>query len=205
MKKQERIELMQSLREYICEYESIHGFAPTCKIIEAELGIPHSSAQRYMTKMEQEGVLRFRSGGGYSVTPESRVYPETVPVRLVGDIACGLPKYAEENVVETFYLPTSIFGMNVSCAFRAKGDSMIGKGINDGDLVFVQSCDTAEKGDTVVALIDGEEATLKTYVPLADGRVKLQPENCFFDPIIIDPKETRFEIQGVVKFVLKEA
>lgn len=205
MKKQERLELMQSLREFISEYESIHGFAPTCRIIEAELGIPRSSAQRYMTKMQQEGTLRYGSGRGYSVVPEHRIYPETVPVCLVGDIACGLPKYAEENIVETFFLPTSIFGTEVSCVFKAKGDSMTGKGINNGDLVFVQSCETAEKGDTVVALIDGEEATLKTYVPLTDGRVMLQPENCFFDPIIIDPKKTRFEIQGVVKFVLKEA
>lgn len=105
--------------------------------------------------------------------------------------------------METFFLPTTVFGVEVSCVFTAKGDSMIGKGISDGDLIFVQRCETAEKGDTVVALIDGEEATLKTFVPLTDGRVMLKPENSAFEPIIVDPEKTRFEIQGVVKFVLK--
>jgi len=112
----------------------------------------------------------------------------------VGRIAAGhpieaIPGQEELNLSEMFV------GRD-RYALQIKGDSMIGVGILDGDLVIIEPRDRAEYGDIVVALIDEQEATLKRYKRYADGRVELSPENPDLQPMIFDPRRVR--IQGIL-------
>ena len=103
--------------------------------------------------------------------------PETLPVP-----ECFLPRRSEYYVL------------------RVKGESMIDEHIQDGDYVVVESRETADRGAMVVALIDGENVTLKRFYP-EGARVRLQPANESLEPIIVDG--SRVKIQGVVVSVMR--
>lgn len=125
---------------------------------------------------------------------------QTVRVPVLGQIACGIPKFAEEYIEEYIKLPVSLFGEGNFFILRAYGDSMIEAGINDGDMVVIRRQDTASPGQIVVALID-DEATLKRYYPeQKKRRVRLHPENKTMEDIIVPD----CVIQGVAVKVLKD-
>jgi repressor LexA len=125
---------------------------------------------------------------------------KTVNIPLVGNIACGLPVFAEENVEE--FIPVSSKLVKQGFKYfllKAKGDSMNMAGINDGDVVLVKQQSVANNGDRVVALIN-EEATLKEF-HIASGVIVLKPisKNKKHKPIIVDKD---FQVQGVVAAVI---
>lgn len=121
-------------------------------------------------------------------------------VPLLGRVACGLPRYAEENIEEYVRMPEALIGSGEFFLLRAVGDSMVGAGINEGDLVLVKRQNTAEKGQIVVALV-GEEATLKRFYPEAGKKhVRLHPENPAMKDIIVP----NCEIQGVAVKIIKD-
>jgi repressor LexA len=115
----------------------------------------------------------------------------TIP--LYGQIAAGTPIEAIANEVDTVEVPPGMTGSGEHYALTVKGDSMINAGINDGDTVIIKRCDTAENGAIVVALVDGEEATLKT-LRRAGNKVILEPENPDHEPRVLEP--SRVKIQG---------
>ena len=110
----------------------------------------------------------------------------------------GVPKFAEENIEEYVCLPESLFGRGEFFLLRARGDSMIGAGIEDGDLVLIRQQNTAEYNQIVVALVD-DEATLKRFRPNED-HICLHPENNRYEDIIVDS----CLIQGVAVKVIKD-
>lgn len=119
---------------------------------------------------------------------------------LDNGISCGKPRYEEENIEEYVMLPTALFGSGEFYILRANGDSMIDAGIETGDTVVIRKQNTAQFGDIVVALADGQN-TLKTYAYDEElERVMLQPENEEYDPIY--PNE--LYIQGVAVNVIKK-
>ena len=133
------------------------------------------------------------------VTP-TNVKSQAVRVPVLGSIACGIPKFAEENIEEYVRLPVSLFGKGDFFILRAYGDSMIEAGIEDGDLVLIRQQNIADEGQIVVALID-DEATLKRFYPEPQKhRIRLHPENSHMDDIFVD----HCEIQGVAVKVLKD-
>ena len=91
---------------------------------------------------------------------------------------------AQENIENYFPVPAEIVPSGDSFALRVRGDSMINVGIFNGDLLFVNSCNTARNGEIVVALVE-DEATVKTFYK-ENGYIRLQPENDTMDPIIVD-------------------
>jgi repressor LexA len=103
---------------------------------------------------------------------------------IVGNVAAGQPILAQENIENYFPVPAEIVPAGDSFALRVRGDSMINAGIFNGDLLFVNSCNTARNGEIVVALVE-DEATVKTFYK-EDGHIRLQPENDTMDPIIVD-------------------
>ena len=118
---------------------------------------------------------------------------------VLGSVACGVPRFAEENIEEYVRLPVSLFGSGDFYILRAVGDSMIGVGIDDGDLVLVRQQNYAEAGQIVVALVE-DEATLKRYYPEPENkRVRLHPENDSMSDIYVD----ECLIQGVAVKVIK--
>lgn len=129
--------------------------------------------------------------GGDDAAP---VYPiaekgrdDLLEVPLLGKVAAGSPILAEENLDQTVRVDPSLLGKSAQTgevfALRISGDSMIGDGIFDGDILFVRRQQIASKGEIVVAMIEGE-ATVKRYYPEGD-RIRLQPSNPRLEPIYI--------------------
>ena len=119
---------------------------------------------------------------------------------VLGNIACGLPNVAEENIEEYVSLPESLFGRGEFYILRARGESMIEAGIEDGDLVVIRKQSDANDGDIIVALVE-EEATLKRlYRDEENGRIILHPENKDMSDIVVD----NCIIQGIAVKVIKD-
>jgi repressor LexA len=116
-----------------------------------------------------------------------------VSVPLHGKIAAGTPIEAIRDEINTIDIPTSLTGRGQTYALTVDGDSMIKAGIHDGDTVLIEPCSNANAGEIIVALVDGEEVTLKR-LRRAGNKIVLEPENDDYEPQILDPN--RVQIQG---------
>jgi repressor LexA len=127
-----------------------------------------------------------------------------VAIPILGRVAAGLPTLAEENLEGTLPVGRSLVPAGARMfALRVKGDSMIGKGILDGDLVLVRSQNTADPGQVVVAMLD-DQATVKTYRPARD-QVRFEPANPAMQPIVVRKDDLRqTTILGVVVGVYRQ-
>jgi repressor LexA len=123
-----------------------------------------------------------------------------IEVPLMGTITAGRPIEAvqDEQVVA---LPASLVRGSRTYVLRVKGDSMVGELIKDGDYVVVEERTSPRNGEVVVALIDGREATLKTY-RRDKGRIRLEPAHSDLAPVFVRPEALR--IQGIVTGVLRK-
>ena len=119
---------------------------------------------------------------------------------LVGDVAAGTGVLAVENIEETLPIPEDFTGDGELFMLRVRGESMIDAGILDGDYVVVQQQPTAESGDTVVAGIPGDEATVKTFLRRR-SKVVLRPENPALEEMVFEPGEVT--IYGKVVSLLR--
>ncbi len=125
---------------------------------------------------------------------------EMVEIPMHGKIAAGTPIEAIRHEHDTIGVPMNFLGNNECYALTVDGDSMMNAGIRDGDVVVIERCQGANNGDIVVALVDGEEVTLKTFFH-GVGQVTLQPENPEFEPIVLAPN--RVQIQGKLKTLFR--
>ena len=133
--------------------------------------------------------------------PEARPAPanDVIEIPLHGRIAAGMPIEALETGA-MLPVPAALLGAGEHYALEVSGDSMIEAGILDGDYALIRRTDTARDGEIVVALVRGEEATLK-YLRREDGRVRLDPANSAYEPQIYDPREV--VIQGKLAGLLR--
>lgn len=185
------------IENYICGFIDRNGISPTMDEISEGTGLPKTTVHRYVCALKKDGALE--AEGHRSIVPK-KTNTRSVRVPVLGAVACGLPKFAEENIEEYVRLPSSIFGDGNFYILRAEGDSMTGAGIDNGDLVLIKHTAVAEPGDIVVALVD-DEATLKRFCPdTAEHKIRLHPENKKFSDIIVDS----CEIQGIAVKVLKD-
>ena len=125
-------------------------------------------------------------------------------MRLLGNIACGSPIYAEENFDNTIEIDPNLYsrGGEECYALRVRGTSMIGDGIRPGDIVVVRPQKTAEDGELIAAMIDGS-ATVKRYEK-RKGLIYLVPSNPDMEPIVIHPEDNAdFQILGSIRGVLR--
>ena len=193
------------VESFINTYKNARGKAPSRYEIADGTGLSKSTVSRYLQDMREKGIIDYEGKRGY-MTQQDRKTPRTVPaIPVVGDIACGLPLLAEQNIEEYVDLPESWVGRGQFFALHANGDSMKDIGISDGDIVIVRQQESAEPGQVIVALVDETSATLKRYYPHNDEQiVELRPENSAFEPQIIDLKERAFSIQGIAVKVVKD-
>ncbi|WP_307845926.1 transcriptional repressor LexA [Saccharomonospora sp. NB11] len=186
-----------------------HGYPPSVREIGEAVGLTSTSSVSHQLKaLQRKGYLRRdanrpravgvlaidRDGGaspaagtataaaGSDSSDEATTLPQPALVPLVGRIAAGGPVLAEESIEDVFPLPKDIVGEGEVFLLSVTGDSMIGAAITDGDWVVVRQQPTAENGDIVAAMIDGE-ATVKTFKRRDDGHVWLMPHNDAYDPI----------------------
>lgn len=182
--------------DYIKRFQKQEGRSPSFREIAKAVSFPSlATAQRYVKILKDRNLIE-QNNRGQIIVPTNLSLGKTIVAPLVGSVACGTPILAEENIEETFQLPTSIFGSEQTMLLNACGDSMIGVGINNGDLLVVRVCNNAKDGDIVVALLN-DSATVKTFRKETD-RIILHPENPKYPDIIT--KEVK--IQGVVKHVI---
>ncbi|MDH5368761.1 MAG: transcriptional repressor LexA, partial [Gammaproteobacteria bacterium] len=141
-----------------------------------------------------KGMLAQPERGWRGIRLADDALSNSTTLPLVGRIAAGQPIEAIHNQEEINL--TEMFVGKDRYALQIKGDSMIDIGILDGDIVVIEPQNTAQFGDVVVALIDDQEATLKRYKRLKDGRIELSPENQDLQPMIYDA--SRVKIQGLL-------
>ena len=194
-------EIFDALESYIDNWCERRGAAPSMTEIAAGLGLAQSTVSKYLKVMREQGRVHYAGHSGVSTRRGMREGTGVCVVPVLGDVACGIPKLAEENIEEYVRLPVSLFGRGDFYLLRAKGSSMIDAGIDDGDLVLIRQQETADYNQIAVALI-GEEATLKRYRPQPDGSVRLHPENREMEDIVVDAADC--VLQGVAVKVLKD-
>ncbi|MBR3137130.1 MAG: repressor LexA [Clostridia bacterium] len=189
--------LMTRIEQFVGRFTDNFGISPTMQEVADGVGVSKATVHRYITQLCEDGVIDF--SGRRTITP-ARTNVEAVSVPILGEVACGIPKFAEESIEEYVRLPVALFGRGNFFILRAYGDSMVEAGIDDGDLVLIRQQHAAEEGQIVVALID-DEATLKRFYPEPENhRIRLHPENPHMADIFVD----RCEIQGVAVKVLKD-
>ncbi len=188
--------------DYITDCLTVRGYPPTLREIGEHMGIRSTNGVNdHLKALERKGYLVREELKSRALRPVDLKEPrEDIEVTIVGRVAAGAPILAEENVVDRVVVDRYFLG-----AVKAKdvfglvvhGESMIEDGIFDGDYIFVRKQSTAEAGEIVVVLIEGE-ATCKRYYPEGD-RIRLQPANAAMDPIFVRRSDFRnIDILGKV-------
>jgi repressor LexA len=194
-------ERQRRILQVISEFTSERGYPPSVREIGERVGLSSSSTiHAHLKALEKRGLISrdptkpraLRSEVGSSASRDALVVP------IIGKVAAGLPITASENVEGEFVLP-SAFVPKASDSFmlRVQGDSMIEAAILDGDLILVRPQPTADNGEVVVAMLDGE-ATVKRFYR-EDGRIRLQPENREMAPIYASDVEIVGRVEAVVR------
>ena len=188
------------LERYIDDYIEEYGRSPATREIADGTGLSLSTVSRYLSQMRENGMLIYDGHRNIQTRKQQMRSANTSTVPVLGGVSCGIPKFAEGNIEEYIPLPNVLCGQGDFFILKASGDSMIGAGIDDGDMVLVKRQDHAQPGQIVVALME-EEATLKRYFPEPqNGIIRLHPENKMLDDIIVEG----CLIQGVAVYVFKE-
>lgn len=170
---------------FVRRYTESHGYPPSVREIGQAMGLTSSSTvHSHLAALERKGYLRrdpskpraleiLRDNGGPA--------PRAVSLPIVGQVTAGTPILAEQNVEDHLAVPADLLNGAEGFVLKVKGDSMIGAGILDGDLLVVRRQPTATNGDIVVARLD-DEATVKQFFREKD-RIRLQPANDAMEPI----------------------
>jgi len=190
----------KELLDYVRGYIAKNGYAPTLEEIGRHFSLVSlATVHKHLTNLERKGRIRRHANQSRAleVVPDPTV-GRAVQVPLLGRVAAGTPIEAVETP-ETVTLPEELLGRGETFALRVRGDSMIGDGILDGDLVVVESRPTADNGSTVVALVRGDATVKKIY--RERGRVRLVAANERVAPIVARADEV--QIRGVVIAVLR--
>ncbi len=178
---------------YVNQYIQENGYSPSVREIGAAVGLSSTASVSYqLRQLKQKGLLQDSGAKGRKRAIVTSVRPGQIPV--VGLVTAGVPILAVENREGTV-----AWDGDPDCfALRVRGESMLGAGILDGDLVIVRPQPTADDGQIVVARI-GDEATVKR-LSRSSGQVWLLPENPAFEPI--DGSEA--ELVGIVKALYRQ-
>ena len=191
--RQERI--LNVIREFTAQ----HGYPPSVREIGERVGLSSSSTiHSHLKTLERHGLLRRDPTKPRALSAEGNPAPESVIMPIVGRVAAGVPITAQENLEGEFVLPAS-FVSRGSGGFmlRVQGESMIDAGIFHGDLLVIRPQKSAENGEIVVAMLDGE-ATVKRFYR-ESGRFRLQPENQTMAPIYANDVDIVGRVEAVVR------
>lgn len=194
----------KEILEYIKEEILKRGYPPSVREICESVNLKStSSVHSHLETLEKNGYIRRdpTKPRAIEICDDNfqMVRTEMVSLPVVGQVAAGCPILAEQNIDNYFPVPADIVPSGESFVLKVKGDSMINAGIFSGDQIFVNCCETASNGDTVVALID-DSATVKTFYKEKD-HIRLQPENDDYDPIIVNDCQILGRVFGVFRMV----
>lgn len=197
--------------DFLREFLDSNGYPPTLREIARHLDISGTVAVvRHLEALEKKGWIRRQPGAFRSISlvaEKAVLYPldeegifaaDQLPVSLpiVGTVRAGTPEIPREDIEGYLSLDRSIVASGGSFFLRIKGDSMKNAGMLPGDLVLIRPQPTADNGDVVVALVDGE-ATVKRFFR-EEGMIRLQPENELLEPILIAADSADLTVIGKV-------
>ena len=191
-------ELMKQIQDFAEQYYLNEGRSPSTSDIANGVGIARGTAYKYLVAMNEQGLIRY-NGRDIRTKLTEKFEATRSKAPICGSIPCGSPTEEIEHIETIVSLPTAIFGKGELYILVASGDSMIGAGIEDGDLVVINKQSYANEGDIVVALIDNESTLKRFYKDDEHQRVILRAENKKYKDII-RPSCT---IQGVAQHVIK--
>ncbi len=187
--------------DFIKGYIASENMAPSVREICDGVGIGSTSTvHRYLHRLEQDGRIRLSSGKNRAIVITDGSEDDTQGIPLVGTVAAGTPITAIENITDYVEFSPERHFEGRLFALRVRGESMINIGILDGDIVIVEQTPVAENGEVVVALVDGAEATVKTFYKEKD-HIRLQPENDSMDPIIVKDCQILGKVFGVFRLM----
>jgi repressor LexA len=198
----------QEIWDFLVGYVDRHGYPPTVREIGKAVGLASpSTVHAHLANLERAGLLRrdptkpraLELVGGRRREAATTAEPLRLP--LVGHIAAGGPLLAEQNIEDEIGVPEPL-AKAADFLLRVRGDSMVGAGILDGDIVVVRRQPDARDGDIVVALAGedeaADEATVKRFFREGD-RVRLQPENDAHEPIYAPYVQILGKVVGVFR------
>jgi repressor LexA len=192
----------KELYDYVAAYLTERGYAPTLEEIGARFHLNSlATVHKHLTNLEDKGLIRrtWNHSRAIELVPQ-RQQKTAVELPLLGRVAAGRPIEALETA-DSISVPEEFIRRENTYVLRVVGSSMVDDGIWDGDYVVVEERPAPDKGETVVAVINGE-ATVKRYYPEKNGKVRLQPANNGVDPIVVAVKD--LEIRGVVVAVMRK-
>lgn len=192
--------------QFIFNYSQSKGRPPTQIEIQEEFEFKSlGSVQRYLKYLKEAGYIKNNWNQRRGITPLKKSNncetTSSIEIPLFGDIAAGDPILALENPEETLSIPPSMIQRRGKFfALRVQGDSMIEDGIFDQDFIIAKYQQTANTGDKIVAVVDGE-ATLKVFFPQQD-HIQLRPANTNYKNIIVSPDQD-FKIAGILHGLIR--
>ena len=171
----------QKYLDYLESQITRTGKSPSLRQAAAKMGVSHAAISQLIKVLEEKGMIK--RDGYYSRTihllnfaRETAGVMRWIEVPIVGNIAAGLPLYAQQEWAGSVVIDTAVYRGSNLFALKVKGDSMINAAIIDGDLVICEPRQYAENGEIIVALINQEEATVKRFFR-RKGHIELCPEN----------------------------
>ncbi len=181
-------EKQQRVFDYLKEKMRDTGRTPSLRQAAADLGVSHTAVAELLRSLEHKG--RLRREGRYSRTihllaDQNENGQQTSPGRsvpIVGQVAAGLPLYAQQEWAGNIIVDSRMYRGDNLFALRVQGDSMQEAGILHNDLAICEPRQFAENGEIVVALIDGDDATVKRFFYQGD-HIELRPENRKYSPM----------------------
>jgi len=194
-------DILQIIKKLIAK----NGYPPTVREIgeAAKLNSP-ATTHFHIKQLVNKGYIAKAEGTNRTIevlVPNEylEMDEEVVKVPLLGKVTAGTPIEAIERPDETFALPVELFGNKKEVfTLKVSGESMINVGIYDGDILIVERQNTVKNGETVVAMNENNEATVKTFYK-ENGYFRLQPENDTMEPIILDKVTILGKVVGLYR------
>jgi len=194
----------KQILEFFQAYHAEHGISPTLEEIAAHFGVNKVTIFGHVSELERKGALRRSAPGvsrGLQLVDEpsapSRAPSSGPALHILGNIAAGSPIETME-APEPLHLTDLVPEGREVYALRVQGSSMIEDAIADGDIVLIERRESAHNGETVVAVLEDGEATLKRFYR-EDGKIRLQPANSQMEPLLCEDVEIRGVVIGVVR------
>ena len=204
MGKEKLTDKQTQILEYIRHEILAKGYPPSIREICQAVDLKStSSVHAQLSSLEAKGYIRRDLTKSRSIEiiddDFSLTKRELVNIPIVGTVSCAQPILAEQNIEDYFPVPPEYIHNtnNQTFMLRVKGDSMINVGIYEKDLVIVEQCSSARNGEIVVALIE-DSATVKTFYK-ENGYIRLQPENDYMDPILVEHCEILGRVIGLFR------
>ena len=205
---QPRTQRQKEILEYITRFIERHGYEPSYAQIARHFRVSSKATiAKHIEALERRGLIsRHRNDGAFGLTVQHEEVDvdATCEVPLLGRIAAGAPLDVSDDR-ETITVPRFLLGRvrpGRVYALRVTGDSMIDEHICDGDIALVENRTEARNGEIVVALVDGQRATLKRF-HRAGNDVELKPANSNLEPIKLHA--SRVAVQGIFRGLLRPA